>query len=824
MSFRRWMLLALAATALLLLAARAVAQVYVDYQWYLAAGAAEVWRARVAAVFSLRICSGLASGAFIFANLYAVRHSVVSLVLPRRVANLEIGEEVPTRYLTFIALAVAVVLGALLSLPQDDWSTLLLARIGEPFGESDPYFGADLGFFVYWLPLEQELYYWSLICIFIVTAMVVFLYALTPSLRWDRGRLYVSGYVRRHLTVLAAVVLLLLAWSFRLDMYEALTAGSGAGGAFAYVDHKVLIPGNLVLAITALGAALIVAWAGASGQGRLAAWAILGMIVMAVVVRVLVPFAVERMADETRARIREQPYLATRGAYTRRAYAADRVIPADASSGYASPSDAARGMAIWDGPAVARSVETLRSADVLGTSIAWRATPAGVTADVVARPATAGGDTARAIFLVSHVLASTADARGGLARLASTRGEGEESPLPPAVVFPGARGYLVLADTLNRLAGSPLGTAIARIAHALSLQHLAWLSGELPRPRPTLMDHRDVRERLQMLVPFFAQGSTIAPLVAGDSLFWAVDLYAASSFYPLSRRLQLSGEERSYYQHAATALVRAATGEVLLVADPDSTLDPIARSWMHRFPSLFGPASTLPGALLDALPPATDGLRAQALAFGQYGGTTGTDVERRPPARDGSDSALAAAEPRFVLPGSSSIATSVVLVDSLDRVGGIVIGSGGPRRGTRWFAAPDHAPTWSAVLDSLATGDSATTPAPVTAFAHGVVQVVPIAGTLAFVQSAYLWHAQASPLLAHVSLFYLDSTRTGPTLETIAGVPLTPPHEAAPLAGDLRARAAVLYDRMRDALRRGDWTAFGDAFDSLGTLLSRRPR
>ena len=36
-----------------------------------------------------------------------------------------------------------------------------------------------------------------------------------------------------------------------------------------------------------------------------------------------------------------------------------------------------------------------------------------------------------------------------------------------------------------------------------------------------------------------------------------------------------------------------------------------------------------------------------------------------------------------------------------------------------------------------------------------------------------------------------------------------------------RAAAVQLYDRMLDAMRRGDWVAFGHAYDALGALLNR---
>ena len=92
------------------------------------------------------------------------------------------------------------------------------------------------------------LYYRTLTTVLFATVVVIFFYALTPSLRWDRGALYVSHYVRRHLTALGAVLLLLLAWSYRLDIYESLLFGSGPGGAFSYSDHRTVIPVSIWLA------------------------------------------------------------------------------------------------------------------------------------------------------------------------------------------------------------------------------------------------------------------------------------------------------------------------------------------------------------------------------------------------------------------------------------------------------------------------------------------------------------------------------------------------------------------------------------------------
>jgi uncharacterized membrane protein (UPF0182 family) len=820
---RRWVLLAVAGAALLLLAARAVAQIYVDYEWFEAAGALDVWRARTFSSLVMRLLSGLAAGLFVFVNLYAVRHSVVSLVLPRKVANLEIGEQVSGRYLMLVVILISVFLGGVLSLPHDDWTSFAMARSNVPFGESDPYFAADLGFFVYWLPFEQILYYWTLIALLIVTALVVFLYALTPSLRWDRGRLYISGYVRRHLTVLAGVVLLVLAWSFRLDMYGLLTSGSGPDGSFGYIDHKVLIPGNLILSIATLGSALIVVWAGWTGQGRLAGAAILGIMVLALLTREVAPFIGERIAEEPDAQMRERPYQATRAGYTRRAYAADAVHDADSAFAFTSLAELARNVAIWDAPAIERALETTVRGDV-GSSLGWHASPAGIVADAPERPPRAGSDTTRATFGLSRVIAWDADEHGALVH-SGQRAREDDAQLGSAVVFPGARGFLIVSDSFARIVGAPIEGDASRFAHALSFQRMRWASSDLPRPHPTVVAHRDVRERLRTLVPFFTQGTVVTPIVLGDSLFWSADLYAASSFYPLSQHVQLAGDERTYFQHAATAIVYAATGETFLVAD--STPSPLAQTWIQRFPTLFVSWSVLPAALRASVPPAIDGLRAQAVAFGQYGTRAGSDVPRHVPVVDGSDSALAGATGVLIPHALGVPAVGFVLLDGSDRVRGAIYGVGGATRQTIWYQSPHDNPKWSAVLDQLRGTDSSLGASARDAIvARGPIRPLPITGGLAFAQPTYSWRSQGPPTLLHVSLLVDDSVRVAATLAQLAGVGAiaTPPALPAPAGADLRARAAAAYARMRDALRRGDWAAFGQAFDELGRLVGGAPR
>jgi uncharacterized membrane protein (UPF0182 family) len=802
-------MVALGAAAVLLILGRALAGVYADYLWYDSLGAVALWRTRLSAVVTLRVASTIAAGLFAFANLYAVRQSVVSLVFPRRLGNLEIGEEVPGRYLMIAAVGLSVLLGVLLALPQQDWTVFELARSSRPFGEVEPYSNEDLSFFVYWLPFENSLWTWAFFSVIIVAVAVIALYALTPSLKWQRGSVIATTYVRRHLTVLVGVLLLMLSWSFRLDKYGLLLAGSGAEGAFSYVDFSFGFPGDLILSVTTLGAALIVMWAGFVGQLRLAGISVLTVVVLSLAIREVVPAIAQHSGTDAERVARERSYLGTRATFTRRAYAIDPMPRADSTLAYPSLSAALPFVPVWDPPALSRAIDGGRAGDVTSVRIGWRASPVGLLADVVDPPPP--GASARAPWTLARTIAAAADDRGGPLRVAGpTASAIDDTPLEAPLVFPGASTYSVIADSLTHSVGTPLQPWLARLAYAWSLQNFRLLTGDLPQPHPTIVVHRDVRERVALLAPFFAQGRRIEPLLVGDSLYWGIDLYSVSSTYPLSRHVWLVGEERSYLRHAAVAVVQASTGEINIV--PDSTLDPIAASWARRLPSVFGTWNALPPSIPALLPAAIDGLGAQAIAFGRYGGKTDDDPPRHVPTLDGADTSLITDPLPIVLPGAQTTAIALPLVDDTDRLRGLLIGTGGPSRRTLWYPLATPGPRWSAVLDRLRSVDSAGSAARDGPLVPGRVRAVPVRSGIGLVQPRYRWRPPGVPTLNRVAVLVGDTARSIPpnsaSTTRAADVPVP--------AGDLKASVAALYAAMRDALRRGDWVAFGRAFDALG--------
>jgi len=809
---RRWLWIGLA-TALVLLGGRAAALAVLELRWFTAMGAADLWWARTLTSVSLRTACAAAAALFAFANLLAVRHSVVSLVLPRRVGNIEIGEEVPGRSLVLTAALLASVIGVLLALPMNDWTSALLARYGRPFAESDPYLQRDLGFYLYWLPFETALYEWALVTIAVVVTIVVLLYALTPSLRWDRRTLYVSGYVRRHLVMLGGVMLLLLAWSYRLDDYHLLLDGSGPAGLFTSVDHRVGIPGSLLLSIVCLGAALVVIFAGWTGQTRLAFLAMSGVLLAVVIVRVIAPAVVGREGGSgTAAALRERPYLATRAGYSRRAFGVDRIERTDSRAVAPTPAQLPLAISAWDEGALAAAIDPRLSSE-LEASLGWQSGADGLTAVL---PVLAdSGDDENPAWSIVRVDASIADDAGdpvrvgGAVALAGNRGSA-------LIVRPGEDGHVLRADAGGRVVGVPVRSRRDRLLYAWALQDLSLVAGDGARVPSTLTLHRDVRARVRALAPFLAQGQRVSPIVLGDTLYWQLDLYAASRFYPLSHPLLVNGREWSYLQRVAVALVQAQTGRTMLVLD--GAPEPIIESWRRAFPRLFRARSELAPAVARALPPPIEQSFVQTLTFARYGSRTEGDRERGVPLRDGADARLVGDVTPMRL-SDGTIAVVHPVLDGDERITGFVVTTGGPTRTTRWLRLATPGPQWPLMVDRL-RAESRAVAASRLPIVRGPVRAVPIDGGTMLLQSAYSWREDRPPTLVRVVVATGDSLRAGPALVPLLGAADgTGPHPGS--ASTLREQVRALYDSMRAALRRGDLGGFGAAFDSLGRTIGR---
>ncbi|MBK5189317.1 MAG: hypothetical protein JJD97_13830, partial [Gemmatimonadaceae bacterium] len=225
-----------------------------------------------------------------------------------------------------------------------------------------------------------------------------------------------------------------------------------------------------------------------------------------------------------------------------------------------------------------------------------------------------------------------------------------------------------------------------------------------------------------------------------------------------------------------------------------------------------------------ALPPPVDGARVQGRKLASFGLRGESERHGHLLAEEaGSDTTLAGESALLALPGTNATQWSAAVLDANEHAMGVLLASGGATPAVHWLPLKQPSARWSTIADQLRRALDTTVSPPRDARAvHGRVRVVPLAGgQLLFVQPLYGWRPDGATLLAVAAT--TDSVVTaGHTLADALGSHAAAPDAASPLAAaDFRTAAEQLYARMSDAMRRGDWVAFGHAYDALGALLNR---
>lgn len=839
--------LAIAAVALLLLGGRAFTALFVNRAWFAALSAENVFWEQVQDTIMLRGGLFAAGTLFAFLNLLAVRLTIKAVAVPSRVGNIDLTSTLSPRQLMAVTVVTAIMVGIVVAVPFDNWTEIAMARHGIPFREAEFYFQRDLGHYVYWLPLEETLYVWALLALVVVVAIVIVLYALMRSIRVDGRRMAATVYARRHLTVLGSLMMLMLAWSYRIDGFDLLRWGSGNDGLFLRMDHIVAVKIDFGLTLLIIFAAMLLLRAGWAGQFRMATATLTVVLIATIGVRHGFPLLMARsdmIGDPAR---RERDYIETRALVTRRAYDVDGMTVINSDSLVKRNSglqlrDLPRVVSVWDAGVLSRTLGGNSASSVNVGSIAW--TPHDNTLQGLLLQKPRAGDGAWALVTVSG---TAADDRGAPIPEGMELSSAIDSSsitivddvsagiIGAPLIAPGATGHRLVVDSITRVVGARLESEGSRIAHAWATRDPRLLKSSDDGSVPTLVMWREVRERVRKLAPIFAQGDAVVPLLHEGSLYWTIDLYSASDMYPLSQRWVFAGDTRSYFRHAATALVHSRTGRVQLITVEKP--DPIARTWMNIAPDLFVPAARLAPGILAQLPAPSEGTVAQARAFARYGSRLDGSVVRHLP-----DSILGNDNPPAILFDGKQAAAgwTVPVLNGPEQIAGIIVSAGGAQRGTRWMPVNKLEARWGAITERLRTALDSTRQQlaeggrrePQTA--PGRVRTLLIDGTPAAMQPLYVTRLNQAQTLARVAIFYDGNVAVGPTAYEAVRQLIGPVAAGASngagasnvpySAASRQATVSRLYDTMRAAMRRGDWARFGTAFDSLGSLLGRPPQ
>ena len=789
---RRRLLVALGVVAALLFAGRWTAVLLADRWWAAALTAAGGSFLTQWHLLRLAIDVGavLVAAAWFIGNLIQVGRAVGSVLVPRHVANIEFREAVRPNFLGNVAVLGGALVGLLAGLDASrEWATVALAWHGVGFGIADPVLGHDLGLYVAQLPLWRALHAFAQTLVGFGLILILGLYIVVGAVRVSGRRLAINDHARRHLGWLLAALALVLAWGSLLAPYEAV---AGIGG----LPDRDAMRRTLVLAPALAGTALMVALASAVWALRarhallVSGWSVLVLAI--VVARAVVPL----FGSADRAPAADATATAT---LERAAFGLDGLEAGDSvPSLIAAPLWAASVV-----PNLVGEAESVRSVDAATIDAGGETRPAWLAL-------TAEGTGPAALVAV----ASDRAGAGGSAlfyRLADTLAYPVAYPyaaLSAHAARPGSKRY----DLSPGARGIDVGPLARRLALAWALQ-----AGELLGAVPDtalIAWALHPSERLSRLAPF-ATWSAPRPVVRAGRVHWVAHGYVTSRTFPLTAPIA-SAEGGVNMMHAGFAgIVDAESGATRIHLAADA--GPVARAWAEIAGGLVTPADAGDSAIVERAGYPEELFAAQSRVLGRGAAAPGRL------AVSGTDSSARRPLIRRGWAAGTSAVTLLAVYERRDRVGAILTGAGpatvallSPGSGLR--SAGDLERSWSRFATFEPIRDSVE--AAGARIERGPVQLWRTPEGLAALQVHVAARPGARPAIVWVSVGAGDRLGAGRTVTQAwdnlrgATVPAPPGADGGPLTEARRWMAIA-----DAALRRGDWEAFGRAFDSLKRVL-----
>ena len=186
------------------------------------------------------------------------RRSATVRTLPATLPELLASLQLPWR---FLIAAVAIVLGVLMAAGEiENWDAVLRFIHQVPYGQSDPLFGKDIGFYLFSLPAYVALKNWLLLALVLSAFVAGAVYWAHGDIILDGRRQWMSSAAAAHGSVLLGLFFAVMAWSYALDRFLLLYGDNGVVVGAGYTDIYVELP--LLWALVGLAsAAALASWA-----------------------------------------------------------------------------------------------------------------------------------------------------------------------------------------------------------------------------------------------------------------------------------------------------------------------------------------------------------------------------------------------------------------------------------------------------------------------------------------------------------------------------------------------------------------------------------
>ncbi|MGH8057822.1 MAG: UPF0182 family protein, partial [Candidatus Entotheonellia bacterium] len=530
---------------------------------------------------------------------------------------------------------VAAVLGILVASGElSNWETFLRYLYQVPYGQSDPLFGKDLGFYLFSLPAYIALKNWMLLMLFFGLVMAGAVYWVYGGITVDEQRWSMSPTTIAHASVLLGAFFAVKAWSYSLDRFLLLYRDNGVVVGASYTDVHVELPILWLLVGLAVIAA-IAAWANV--RVRTYRLPLAGAVLVfgsSIVLSTIVPALFQRVFVKPSELQLEKPFIQHNITLTRQAYNLQEItvkaFPAEQDLTFQkiqANRPTIDNIRLWDWRPLMdtygqlqeiRTYYKFHDVDVDRYLIEGTYQQVMLSARELKQsllpPNAQTWVNRRVLFTHGNGVVMSPVTRKSVEGLpliylqdippASTGGP----PIRESRIYYGEEtdGYVIVKGTTPEFdypkgkdnvyasydgtGGVPVGGIVRRALFAWYFKDLNLLLTSYITGESRIMLRRTIQQRVRTIAPFLQLDRDPYLVVSEGRLFWMQDAYTTSTYFPYSPPFQ--ERKLNYIRNAVKVIIDAYHGSVdFYLMDPS---DPIAATYQRIFPGLFKPFEAMP--------------------------------------------------------------------------------------------------------------------------------------------------------------------------------------------------------------------------------------
>ena len=308
-----------------------IAQFYTDWLWYRSDAYPIVFTRRVGTKLLLFAVTSVASWAYL---KWHAAHALRALnVGPRAIDDPDDTMEPELRAWLdsmvrplgrWLPLAVGLFAGMAAA---EGWQLWLLVFYGQPFGQVDPQFQLDAGFYIYRLGAWRTALSGLVSLSVVATVVACGGYLYTRQIRISENEVRFERQARGHLLALTAFIMVLRAGLLWVHRYELVIAQKALFPGAGWAEVHVTMPALVASALLALAAGGVCLWVRRPGRTARPAYYAIGIhLVVWVLLAAFLPKVFQRVVVNPNQIDRESPYIERAIAATRQAFGLDNVV------------------------------------------------------------------------------------------------------------------------------------------------------------------------------------------------------------------------------------------------------------------------------------------------------------------------------------------------------------------------------------------------------------------------------------------------------------------------------------------------------------------